>query len=202
MATVGRVEAIWQNFIGAPGYSRFTFDTVNTPADATTVTGKVRAFFFAIAALIPNGATVQVQAAVPTYDAQTGVLFGEVVAPSAPAIVTGTASASAQYAGGAGAFVGWKTSNIWQGRRVQGRTFLVPLAGVSDTNGTITASALATLTAAANGLIAPGTPAFGVWAKKFLTNADGSQSQIDGSFFLGTGISVPDKTGILRSRRD
>lgn len=202
MATVGRVEARWENFIGAPGYSRFTFEAPASAADATTITGKVRAFFNALVTLIPNGVTVQVQQAVPLYDEQTGILFDELSATTAPAIVTGTALGGASIAGGAGAMIGWKTSSIWQGRRVQGRTFLVPLAGVSEANGTLGAGAIATITTAGNGLIGPSTPAFGVWAKKYTTNADGSKTQVDGSFFLGTAITVPDRTGILRSRRD
>lgn len=202
MPTVGRVLATWQNFIGAPGYSRFTFEAPATVADATSVTGKVRAFFFGLAAQLPAGVTIQVAQSVPLFDEQLGTLVGEISASALPALVTGTGSTANGYAGGAGAFIGWKTSNIWQGRRVQGRTFLVPLVGVAESNGTLTASALAALGGAGNGMIAPSTPAFGVWAKKFITNTDGSQSQVDGSFFLATAVVVPDKTGILRSRRD
>jgi len=202
MATVGRVEAIWQNFIGAPGYSRFTFESPVTAADATTITGKVRAFFNGLVSLIPAGATVQVQQAVPIYDEQTGLLVDEISATSSPAVVTGTGVTTNGYAGGAGAFVGWKTSSIWQGRRVQGRTFLVPLTAVADPNGTLTTAAINTISTAGNGLVGPSTPAFGVWAKKYdKTNPD-KPVQIDGSFFLATSISVADKTGILRSRRD
>lgn len=202
MATVGRVEAIWQNFIGAPGYSKFTFEAPATTADATSVTGKVRAFFVAIAGLLPNALTVQVQQAVPLYDEQTGLLIGEISASAAPAVVTGTGTVTTGYAGGAGAFIGWKTSSIWQGRRVQGRTFLVPLTQVQDQNGTLTSAAITTLTTAGNGLIAPSTPAFGVWAKKYAPGGTGKPVQVDGSFFLSTAVSVPDKTGILKSRRD
>ena len=202
MATVGRVEARWENFIGAPGYSRFTFEAPVTIADAGTITSKVRAFFNALVTLIPNGVTIQVQQAVPLYDEQTGILTDEISASSAPAIVTGTALGGASMAGGAGAMIGWKTSSIWQGRRVQGRTFLVPLAGVSEQNGTLLAAAITTIQTAGNGMIAGSTPAYGVWAKKFTVDATGHKTQIDGSFFLATAISVPDKTGILRSRRD
>lgn len=202
MSTVGRVEAVWQNFIGAPGFTRFTFEAPATAADAGVITAKVRAFFFALVAQLPNGATVQVQQAVPLYDEQTGLLVDEISAASAPALVTGTSPANTQYAGGAGAFVGWKTSSIWQGRRVQGRSFLVPLAGVADTNGSLTAAAVLAIQTAANGLIAPGTPAFGVWAKRFDRTNPAKPVQVDGSFFLATSASVPDKTGILRSRRD
>lgn len=202
MPTVGRVEAIWQNFIGAPGYSRFTFDGPATVADAGAVTSKVRAFFAALTTLIPAGATVQVQQNVPIFDSQTGLLTNEIAASAAPAVVTGTGATTNGYAGGAGAFIGWKTGNIWQGRRVQGRTFLVPLTAVAESNGSLTSGAISTITTAGNGLISPSTPAFGVWAKKFAPGSDGKPQQVDGSFFLATAVSVPDKTGILRSRRD
>lgn len=202
MATVGRVEAIWQNFIGAPGYSRFTFESPATTADATTITGKVRAFFNALITSLPAGVTIQVQQAVPIFDAQTGILFSEISASAQPALVTGTGIVTNGFVGGAGAFIGWRTSSIWQGRRVQGRTFMVPLVNQAESNGTLTSAAIASLQAAANGLIAPSTPAFGVWAKKYVVNADQSRTQVDGSFFLATAAVIPDKSGILKSRRD
>lgn len=202
MANVGRVEAIWQNFIGAPGYSRFTFENPVTVADANSMTAAVRAFFFALAAWLPQGITVQVQQNVPVYDEVTGRLVSEVTAASVPALVTGTGSTTNGFAGGAGAFVGWKTNAIWLGRRVQGRTFLVPLVGVAEANGTLTATAITGISNAADGLLAPITPAFGVWAKRFDRSNPGKPVQTDGSFFLAQGRSVPDKTGILRSRRD
>lgn len=203
MATVGLVEARWENFIGAPGFSRFTFEAPSSVADATTATNKVRSFFQALVTLIPNGVTVQVQQAVPLYDEQTGVLFGELSATTVPPIVTGTALGGAPVAGGAGAMIGWKTESIWQGRRVQGRTFLVPLAGVSEANGTLAAAAITTITTAGDGLIAPSTPAFGVWAKQHVRQGTPPKPvQTNGSFFLATSVSVPDRTGILRSRRD
>lgn len=202
MATVGRVTAIWQNFIGAPGYSKFTFENPVSAADATVCTNKVRAFFFALVAQLPTGVTVQVQQAVDLYDEQNGLLVGQILATSTPALVTGTGTVTNGYAGGAGAFIGWKTASIWQGRRVQGRTFMVPLTNVAESNGTLTTAAIAALTSAGNGMIAGSTPAFGVWAKKYDTPGVAGATQIDGSFFLATAISVADKTGILRSRRD
>ena len=202
MATVGRVEAVWQNFIGAPGFSRFTFEAPATATDATTITGKVRAFFNSLATLIPNGVTVQVQQAVPIYDEQTGQLVNEISATSAPAVVTGSSTAPQGFAGGAGAMVGWKTVSIWQGRRVQGRTFLVPLEGITEANGTIASVSLATIQTAANGMVSPSTPAFGVWAKRWDRTNPAKPVQVDGSFFLATTATVPDKTGILKSRRD
>lgn len=202
MATVGRVEAVWNSFIGAPGYSRFTFENPVSAADATVCTNKVRAFFFALANYLPTGLTVQVQQQVALHDEQTGLLVGEIAATSQPAVVTGAGSTTNGFAGGAGAFIGWKTQSIWQGRRVQGRTFLVPLTLVAESNGTLTAAAIAAITSAGNGMIAGSTPAFGVWARKYDKTSGNKPVQIDGSFFLATSVSVPDKSGILRSRRD
>lgn len=201
MASVWRVTAIWEQFLGAPGYSKFSFIELAGDAGAVAATAAVRAFFQALPAFLSAGITVQVQREIQEYDQATGVLLGEISASVTPAVVTGTAAGA--WSGGSGAFIGWKTGQIWQGRRVQGRTFLVPLAAAYDTNGSLTAGFIAAAEAAGAALIADANSTFAVWAKQFTkpTVPGEKPQQIGGAAFqVQTGV-VKDQASQLRSRR-
>lgn len=198
MASVFQVTARWENFIGAPGYTKFHFLDVVGSAGAGSVTAAARTFLNAFAGTVPIGVTIQVAAEVPEYDEVTGTLLGEVVAGTLPALITGTAAGS--YAGGAGAFVAWKTGTIWQGRRVQGRTFMVPQAGIFETNGTLSSAFITSATAAATSLINDPASTFAIWAKRF-TVVNGALTQTNGAAFQVTSALVRDQASGLRSRR-
>lgn len=198
MASVYRVTATWQNFIGAPGYSKFSFLQVTSDAAAVSATATVRSLFFALVAYIPNGATIQVSPAVQEYDEASGQLVGEIVASVTPALITGTGAGA--YAGGAGAYISWKTGTIWQGRRVQGRTFLVPMVAIFDTNGTLAATPLATLQSAATAAITDASSVLAVWAKQW-NKTTNPPTQIGGAAFQATTALVKDQASQLRSRR-
>jgi hypothetical protein len=202
VASVFRTTAVWQNFIGAPGYTKFSFIEVTGDAGAVAATTAMRTFFNALLAFIPIGATVQVQPEVQEYDEVTGTLLSEIVASSTPAIVTGTAAGS--YAGGSGMFIGWKTGTIWQGRRVQGRSFIVPAAGVFEANGTLTSATIAAVTSAGMSLINDPASTFAVWAKRMSapTTPPTKPTQIDGAAFQVLSVSVKDQASQLRSRRN
>ena len=80
------------------------------------------------------------------------------------------------------------------GRRIQGRTFLVPLvASAFDSTGTISTAALATLQTAANGLVAYDTIDPVVWKRPTPFTV--------GSFATITEARIPDMAAVLRSRR-
>lgn len=109
----------------------------------------------------------------------------------------GTALGTAAFnpAAGVGAVVGWTTGGIIDGRRLRGRTFIVPLATVAyDADGTLTTTAIAALEDFANALMASGPLA--VWHRP--TTSGGS----DGNSYGVIGFRVRDKVAVLRSRRD
>jgi len=94
--------------------------------------------------------------------------------------------------------VNWRTNQIRNGRRVRGRSFLVPLAGSAfEGNGTLSASTLTSLKSAADTLrTAAGTTQLGVYARPTTKDAtDGLWAQV-------TANTVPDMGAVLRSRRD
>ena len=188
MATISRIRAAWQNWPGAPGVS--TFYAVMGPAQSE-VDG-VRAFFNALAALLPSGLTITVPPSGDNIDDATGQIVGAWSVTTPPAVVTGTGAGN--YAGNAGACVHWTTGSVLLGRRVKGTTFLVPLVSTAfATDGSIGAATLTTLQTAAAGLVTAWAGNGKVWSRK-------TQFR-QGSSYTVTGSSVPDLAISLRSRR-
>jgi hypothetical protein len=200
MADVFTVSAVWNGFIGAPGYTRSRFQLLATQGEIDVAVNKLRSFFVAIQAYISVGHSVKVQQTVMVHDMGTGLLLGEQLATSDPAVVNGTSS-TANWSGGVGAYVSWKTATIFDGRRVQGRTYLVPLRGTADVDGTLLNAAKTTLQAAADVFITGATSPV-VWAKQWDHSNPDKPHQVGGALAPITQAIVPDKTGILRSRRD
>lgn len=202
MASVFRTTATWQGFIGAPGYTKLSWIGVTGTAGADAVTGAMRTFLFAFAGYVPSGATIQVAREVAEHDEVTGELIGEISAAATPTIINGSATGTTPYSGGSGLFVGWRTGTIWQGRRVQGRTFIVPAVGVNEANGTLTPTVIAAAQSAADALIASSTTVFAIWAKRFTIGSDGKPHQSNGAAFQTETAFVRDQASGLRSRRN
>lgn len=200
MADVYRVTAVWQGFAGAPGYSKFSFTGLTDATKLNAAGAAIRTFFDTIKAGLMTTWTVDVQPTVQVHDMANGLLLREDIMSADPAVVTGTASSSGSYTGGAGMYVTWNTSSIYNGHRVRGRTYLVPLVQVNSPDGTIAAASTTLVQGAANALISSQAGMFAVWSKTF--TEDEKPVQIGGGLSTVTSASVPDKTGILRSRRD
>lgn len=199
-----RVTAKWTGFTGAPGYSVFHFDTdagfwdggvFGDGAQATANGANTRVYnsFFEAKAALPSGVQVRTEAEVEVLDSDTGELIG--VLPVSPETVTGSGT-GASYSAPSGAVVNWGTNDYRFGRRIRGRTFLVPLSGSTyEDDGTLTSTALSTLRAFGTEMrTGAGSANFGVWSRP--RNGSG------GVFATATTSSVPDMAAILRSRRD
>ena len=199
MVSVWRATAIWTGFAGAPGYSKFSFDGLTSQAALDAAGSELRTFFAAIASHLHTTWTITVQQEIQEVDMSTGVLLGVhmITAPVSP--VPGTSLAAA-YAGGSGACVTWNTGLIFNGHRVKGRTFLVPLAGSSyDPDGTLTTAVIADVSAAGNALATATQATLAVWSKKFDTSTP--PQQISGALAPVDSASVKDMASQLRSRR-
>lgn len=169
------------------------------PTGAQTAVNAVRAFWSSVAALLPDEVRIQVNPVVDTYERTTGELFSSHVAATAPLVVAGTATGS--YAGGAGAKITWNTSQVRNGRRVRGSTFIVPIAATAYTaNGTIGATQQTSMNNAASALISTlsqgGTP-LAVWSRP----RELPEPRVGFATEVLTG-SAGTKTAILRGRRD
>lgn len=201
MTDMVRIKMRWDGFKGGPGYTNFHMRDFSEggvdPAWAQPAVDRVQTFANAIKSLLPNGATLQVSGDVEVIEAETGTLQ-DVLSATQPAQVNSTGPAFVAYSGPTGAVITWRTAGIRAGRRVRGRTFIIPMHGNAyGTDGTLSTDTVTALTTAATGLLATGiTPRMGVWARPT------SPTATDGQWSFATSFSVPDLAAVLRSRRD
>lgn len=189
-----RVTAEWSGFSGAPGYTNFYFDAFGPGDEADLEVARVRAFFGAFASFLPTGVNINVQREVAVLDEATGGLLGYGMATTTPTQVGGSAAGS--YSMASGAVVTWNTDSLNRGRRIRGRTFLVPLAvGAYDTAGTLSSGFITAAGTAATNLIGDGTgPQLVIWSRP-----RGGTGGVAGPV---TSYRVADRVSVLRSRRD
>lgn len=196
MAVLFHVTAKWTGFPGAPGYTNLyalTTDPLSTGAQdfanaAHTLFDSLKAHFYSLV-------SIAVQPIVETIDETDGTLLDEITVATPPAVVTGTSAS--QYAGPAGACIQWKTAGIVAGRRVRGRTFLVPMAvNQFDSDGTLVSASLGIIQAAATAYRTTAGISPVIWHRPT------SPTATDGEGFPLTANSVTDKVAVLTSRRD
>lgn len=192
--TIARVTAVWSGFQGAPGYSNFFFDSFGTGDQVDLEVGRVVAFFEALDVLLPSVVDIDVDQEVAFFDEVTGELIGYENASTVPETIPGTAATA--YSAPSGAVINWSTDTVARGRRLRGRTFIVPIASTwYENNGTLVANAIGNLSNAADALIGDGSgPQSVIWSRP-RNGADGSIGPI-------TGYRIPDMAAVLRSRRD
>lgn len=192
-----RVSVAWQNWPGAPGVSQMFFTGANIPTQANI--DAVRTFFFAFAAYLPSGLTIQVPSSGDAMNAVDGQIVGTWSVGATPPVVTGSSSVS--YAGNAGAVVHWLTGDVINGHRVRGRTYFVPLgSNVYESNGSLTSAFLTAATNAANTYVSSNAGVAGVWARPFKHPTDPTKNR-EGTVRSATSSRVPDLAVSLRSRR-
>jgi hypothetical protein len=197
MADIMRIRSVIAGTQGTPGLSTlYAVGSLATPvaADALDMVGRVRAFWNAIITLLPTLTTVNVQSQVDLLDVATGALVGG-LAPAAPATVTGTGGSALPFA--AAALLVGNTGIVINGRRLQGRTFISPLAATTNNAGNFGNAQQTTLTNAANAMLTGSSSSFPVvWHRPKAPGPAG-----------GVGVAVLTYTArtpyaILRSRRD
>jgi hypothetical protein len=184
----------WNGFTGSPGWIRMKFLGALNVADANSAAANFRAFLANIGIYGPAGSSISADTTVAQYG-DDGVQTGEVAISAVPAGINCTGSGS--YAGGAGAVVDWLTGAFHAGRKVRGRTFLVPLTQAAfQSDGTL-ASAFQTAIQTAATTFAGTSPTPVVFSKKLIGGV-GTSTLVA----VVTSATVPDRTAILRSRRD
>jgi hypothetical protein len=200
MGRIIRIKINWTGFIGSPGYTNLYFEPVPegdpiTQAVVDAAHLKVQTWMIAVKAFLPTNTTITVDSQVAELDEQTGNIeaFWTIAAPT---LQIGTAAGA--YTAGTGVCVSWSTAGVRKGRRVRGRTFIVPLGGGTyDTDGTIQAGSLTTLRSAANALHVDSN---GV---RLVVYARTPGAIIpDGGAYDVTGATINDKVAFLSSRRD
>lgn len=141
---------------------------------------------------LPAGVKVSQDNTVDRIDPVSGILTDqEVITPGVAITGVGTGG----YAAPAGVCVTWNSGDFVNGRRVRGRTFIIPLAQscldvagtIDDTYRTAVINAAANLIATSTGLV--------VWHRP---NPKGTNTGV--AHFV-TAAHVTDRAAILRSRR-
>lgn len=202
MGALVRVKIRWAGFIGSPGYSVMHFlGDVGTPTGQETAEGAASlaaTWCQSIKDLLPAVASLQVMGDVEEIAESTGELVN-IYSVTTPGPTSSSAASGESYAGPCGAVVNWRTSGVRNGRRVHGKTFLVPLTSSAlENNGTLKPTTMSTILSASNTLIngAFDAPDFGVFARPT------SPGNTDGIFHAAKSCNVPDMAAVLRSRRD
>ena len=185
MTEIYRVRSIWTGFPGGPGVTTMYF------LDTATAVGSIHTFWGVVAAKLPNDVHIQVENAGDILEDSTGALTG---AWSSSAVSSVAGAMSDAYSAPSGAVVDWNTETIAGGRRLRGRTFIVPLGGPNyQTDGSLATLTVSALQGAADDLVASQSASFVIWHRG--TGSDGSSG-------LVTSAKVPDLAAVLRSRRD
>ena len=201
MGQILRVRARWTGFTGAPGFSNFYFGKDDreadiTVADAIAATDRVNQFIVDIKAQLPNVVQLQVDADCEVLDEVNSSLVD--VFDGAPGGAQNGTAGAGGYAAASGAVITWRTAGIRNGRRVRGRTFIVPLySSKYGADGSLDGATVTALNTAGTGLSDSGSDLdFGVWAR------NNNPLVPNGIWHPCTSFSVPDMNAVLRSRRD
>lgn len=192
MAAISRVRAQFTGFAGAPGVSTFYC------LDPVGFVPLLRAYLQNSAGRIPANVDIQVQNSGDVIDSVSGVLGATwTVAPVLPIYGAGTGV----WASPVGSVVNWLTGSVVDGRRLRGKTFMVPLvASVFDLTGSLNATVLATMRTEAADFVVAAANNFVVWHRP--RPATALKPYRSGGHAIVTSSVVPDKACILRSRRD
>ena len=204
MASMLKVKARWSGFVGSPGWTNFYFrlddGDFHTQQTATDAAARVSTFFTAVKDKFTTAVTVSIQPDVEVIEDTTGEMTS-VFGITTPAAIVGS-NTIATFSGPTGAVVTWRTNSVHNGRRVRGRTFLVPTStAVFQNDGTLDTAHRTALQTAADALAsATGSPDLGIWARpKKLP--DGTVTA-PGAWYPVSSATVPDLAAVLRSRRD
>jgi hypothetical protein len=196
---VSQVTVNWSGFQGAPGWSRLNFFELTGPAAVQAAVDAVRVFFFAMRNQLKTDWTLSVSPTVQSFDVLTGDLVFEQTATTTPGVITGLVANTTGFAGGVGFNVRWNTGQIAHGRKVVGRTFIVPAVLAAEFDGTVLESVRTSAQSAGALLIANATAHLCVWHKQFDTSTP--PKQIGGSTHAVSSCVVPDNVSTLRTRR-
>jgi len=189
-----QITARYTGFQGAPGYIRMKFTGALTTAEANSAAANWKTFLSSLALLGPSGSSITFDTAAQTYT-DLGVQTGEVSITSVPTPINPLSTKA--YAGGSGAVINWLTNGFHLGRKVRGRTFLVPLTSDAfEQNGTLLASTVTNIAAA-------GVTFAGTTPQPVIVSIKTSGGGVTSGFVSPiVGATVPDRSAILRSRRD
>lgn len=188
------VVVVWSGANGLPGYSKFRAVTSLSSTQLNAFAANVMAFFSAIKALVPAIVTFTMQPGASVHE-DDGTLINEATITSLPAPVVCTGSGA--YSAASGILVLWNTGAVNGGKKVRGRTYLVPVSTtVLQADGTIVDAQRTVVQTAANTLVGA-TPAPAINSRARASNPLATNATVQ-----VVSAVVSDKQVVLRSRRD
>lgn len=197
MTSLNRIRVLWNGTPGGAGVSTFY------SLDTATVLESLHTMFNSIKLMIPPAAHIVIAPSGDVIDSTTGAITGAWSgAPQAEVV----GSAGADYAGPTGAVLNWGTSTILDGRRLRGRTFIVPLAHPNFVGGHLDAGSRGLLEAAAREYVIEQSASAVIWHRPYAGRVAGpgvtAKAAHGGGHGLITSALVPSLVAVLRSRRD
>ena len=188
MAVITRHTITWTGFLGAPGFSNFYSDA----SDDAAYHSALGTWMHTWAANLPDDVTLTLQAEQEQLDPATGELVGAFSSGSDDSV---SGANTGGYSAASGVVINWVTAGIVAGRRVRGRTFMVPISGGAyQTNGTIDENALSFMRTSTATFVVNTQPTGVIWSRP--------RAGLAGSAHPVTSSNIPDKVAVLRSRRD
>lgn len=186
MADIQRVKVVWSGWTGSPGL------TILYGADGAALSAGFRTFINGIKADLPDNVIITFPTSGDIVNDLTGDLNGAWTG-GAVSNVTGTDPGNFFTAAGVG--IRWNTTAIVFGRRLRGRTFLVPTtAAMWDTNGNLVPASVVGLQASVDAFVTANSPNFKVWSRP-QTDRGGTSATVTNGAVIPKGV-------VLRSRRD
>lgn len=182
-------RALWSVPGGGSGFTVLHFTIAGTGTAAQQIAADTRQFFQDLNGQLPDDVTITFDSEVLDLS-EAGVLTA-VWPVTPPSGVTG--GSTAVYSRAQGARVDWATDEIVSGRRLTGRTYVVPIRSTSfDTTGLLTSSDASGILDQANAFIAAtaANRPLRVWSRTHGVSA------------VVQAASVPRQGAILRGRRD
>jgi hypothetical protein len=203
MAAIYQIVWEWRGAPGMPGYTNLHFDaTTDSAAQALAAANKSRLLWPGLAYLIPSNVTLSLRTDVRVLSDIDGELLN-IYTVAGVADVAGTGNASA-YAAASGGCIDWLTTTVNGTRRMQGRTFIVPMISNAFAAGPLSSVTITALATAAEAMRTASGPTFGVWGRPIKADPDAVPPIVARAGLWGPATSsrVPSKGVVLTTRRD
>jgi len=198
MTNLYRVRVVLTGFTGAPGVATHYF------LDMATALESVHDTWAGIALEMPDVVGIDIPPAGDVINDTNGELVDAWTSDPVDHIV---GSDGGTYTGPSGAVIDWDTSQIYDGHRLRGRTFVVPLPSSKyAADGGIQDAARIQIALAATALVESQSASFVIWHRPFpgspATLSRPARAAHAGNHGLVVSSHVPVKAAVLRSRRD
>lgn len=193
MADVSAVTATWNFGAGSPGITRLWFQELLDSTARQAAVDSVRELLTGFTTVLRTDWSIQVEQTVQNFSLDTGKLTGEAMAGAKPPAILGASAATTNYAGGVGGRILWRTGVVIDGRKVVGRTFVVPLVGAAGTDGLIFTGLVTSVGLKTAAYVAQPSARPVVWHKRFTAPIEPGEPPV----YAG-GNAVPINSGALQ----